>query len=132
MCTNEYREAFVNYLDEQISTCRISKKSLGHLFRAYHMACPVLMLILLAYAPKPLAYLMIFSYIVIIVLFFHFGGCFLSCLEDRIFEDDFNIADPFLELMGKEINTKNRFHVTYYVGLQYTVIFCAVAYWRFF
>ena len=129
---SQIRETFVNYLEEKCTNYCLSKKSLGNLLRAYHISCPFFMLFFVAYGPKLLAYFSVLLLITVIILFFVFKGCFMSSLEAKFCKDDFTIADPFLEILGLEINRKNRFQITLYMGSLYTMIFSAVYYWRFY
>jgi hypothetical protein len=64
-------------------------------------------------------------------MFFIFDGCILSMIEHKICDDDFTIADPFLELLEWEKNSKNRFNVTLLIGFFYYVIIGIIYYTRF-
>jgi hypothetical protein len=52
-------------------------------------------------------------------------------IENKVCNDDFTIADPFLELLDWEKNTKNRFNVTLMVGSSYYVAIAIIYYIRF-
>lgn len=65
-------------------------------------------------------------------MFFAFDGCILSMIEDKVCNDDFTIADPFLECLDWEKTTKNRFNVTLMVGLTYYVTIGIIYYIRFY
>jgi hypothetical protein len=69
--------------------------------------------------------------VIILVMFFAFDGCILSMIEDKVCNDDFTIADPFLESFDWEKNKKNRFNVTLIVGLTYYVAIGIIYYIRF-
>jgi hypothetical protein len=69
--------------------------------------------------------------VIIIVMFFIFDGCILSMIETRVCNDDFTIADPFLEYYKWEKNTKNRFDITLIVASSYYVIIGIIYYLRF-
>jgi hypothetical protein len=64
-------------------------------------------------------------------MFFAFNGCIMSMIENRICNDDFTIADPFLELLGWEKNKKNSFNVTLVVGSFYYITVGIIYYIRF-
>jgi hypothetical protein len=55
----------------------------------------------------------------------------MSMIEHKICDDDFTIADPFLELLDLEKNTKNRYKISLFVGLSYYIIVGTVYYVRF-
>jgi hypothetical protein len=77
-------------------------------------------------------WVVIFLLVVIFLMFFIFDGCILSMIENKVCNDDFTIADPFLEVLEWDKNTKNRFNVTLVVGLSYYIVIGIIYYIRFF
>jgi hypothetical protein len=53
-------------------------------------------------------------------------------IENQICNDDFTIADPFLELLELEKNSKNRFNISCIIGGSYYVMIAIIYYIRFF
>jgi hypothetical protein len=52
-------------------------------------------------------------------------------IENKVCDDDFTVADPFLELLEWEKNSKNRFNVTLLVGVFYYIVVGIIYYIRF-
>jgi hypothetical protein len=52
-------------------------------------------------------------------------------VENQICNDDFTIADPFLELIEWEKNSKNRFNISCIIGGSYYVFVAIIYYIRF-
>ena len=67
----------------------------------------------------------------IISLFILFDGCFISMLENRLCNDNFNMIDPFLEFNGLVVDYKSRKALTYYIAVCYTMLFLTIYYVRF-
>ena len=125
---NKLRESFVNYLEEKCDKVPLSKNSVGQLLRAFHISCPVFLLLFVLIGSKWLKYFAIVFLIFVIISFIIFNGCFMTSLEYKLLEDKFNIADPFLEICNMEINNKNRYNITLCVGTIYTIIFLLIFY----
>ena len=110
----------------------LSKKSLGNIIRTLHNSLPFFLLFFIAYGPL---YFVIFSVILILLIysfFIKFNGCILSRLELEIFNDNFCLPDPALELCRMRITNKNRIKISYIVGGIYISIFIFILYMRFF
>jgi hypothetical protein len=69
--------------------------------------------------------------LLIFLMFFVFGGCILSMVENKICNDDFTIADPFLELLEMEKNSKNRFNISLTIFTIFNIIIGIIYYIRF-
>jgi hypothetical protein len=52
-------------------------------------------------------------------------------VENKICNDDFTIADPFLELLDMELVSKNRFNISLTVFAIYNIIIATIYYVRF-
>ncbi len=125
---NKIVETFKNKCDDS----KLSNKSLGIMMRSFHMSTPVCFILLALFAPKQVVWVVFILLVIIIVMFFAFDGCILSMIEDKVCNDDFTIADPFLECLDWEKTTKNRFNVTLMVGLTYYVAIVIIYYIRFY
>ena len=120
-------EYFKNKCDDR----RLSKKSLGIMMRSFHLSTPVCFILITLFAPKKVIWFILFLLVAILLMFFIFDGCILSMIENKVCNDDFTIADPFLEVAAWEKNTKNRFNMTLIVGLTYYVAIGIIYYIRF-
>ena len=104
-----------------------SKKSLGILTRSLHTALPGIIFIVITLSrSKWLCYSILFFLAVVSFMFFFFDTCLVSAFENRIIGDDFNIIDPFLEMINVEINFENRLKSSYGIGLVYMVLIITI------
>jgi hypothetical protein len=131
LISKEKRNKIVEHYKNKWEGSKFSKKSLGIIMRSFHMNTPVWFIIIALLASKYVVWGLIFVLVVILFMFFRFGGCILSMIENRICNDDFTIADPYLELLEWEKNSKNRFNVTLIVGLTYYIAIGIIYYIRF-
>ena len=128
----EERNKIIDYLVQLCDKTRFSHKTLGVLFRSFHLNVPPICLYAVIFGDT---YFVIFSLIILAcsyICWIPFNGCFLSMLENRICKDDFNITDPLLELFQKEKNSKNRMNISYLVGGSYLLIIIVVLYIRYY
>ncbi len=132
MLNKEQKNKVISCLELICSKTRMSSKTMGYALRSYHVSAPIIYLIYVTYASQFMASLMVLNLFVCLSLFIIYGGCFLSSLEHRLCGDEFTIADPFLEILGLELNNKNRMNITYCIAGGYTTLFFIIYYLRFF
>jgi hypothetical protein len=125
------RDDIVEWFKNKCDNSKLSKKTIGIMMRSFHMNCPIGFFLLILFAPKEICWIVIFLLICVLLMFFVFNGCIMSMIEHKICDDDFTIADPFLELLDLEKNTKNRYKISLFVGLSYYIIVGTVYYVRF-
>ncbi len=131
MLNREQKTKIVDYLEKLCETSRISKKTLGNTIRSYHVSTPFVVLILLFYASQTCVTVVALNLMCVFFLFFITNGCLLTMLEHRLCGDEFTIADPFIETMGIESNSKNRVNISYCIAISYLLFFALVYYYRF-
>ena len=131
LISKEKRNKIVEHFKNNWENGKLSKKSLGIMMRSFHMSTPVCFFLITLIAPKKIVWIVLFLLLVILFMFFIFDGCILSMIENKVCNDDFTIADPFLEVLEWEKNTKNRFNVTLVVGLTYYITVGIIYYIRF-
>jgi len=131
MLPKKYNKLFMNYLKKSCDDCTISNKSLGLLIRSLHLNTPFNMLFIVYFAPKIFVILNTLILFISASFFLLFDGCFLSRLEYYLCKDSFTIVDPFLELLGMEINNTTRNYLTYFVMTFYIYIYFSICYFRF-
>ena len=88
-------------------------------FHFQHIAWAYLSLFFL---PKKLFIIIFITSAILFLLFVYLDGCFLSNVEYKLCKnkkDFINIIDPYLYILGKEINTNNRYFYTLYFSLLY-------------
>jgi len=125
------KHSLVNYLESLLNKTNLSKKSLGILVRSYHFHLPLLLMLAVLIPNKIYANIAVIWYFITLICFFLFQGCFISTLENRFCEDDFNIVDPLLEYTNQEINHHSRMTISYYILTCYSIIFFGIYYMRF-
>ena len=131
LISKEKRNKIVEHYKNKWESGKFSKKTLGIMMRSFHMSTPVWFIIITLLASKQAVWVLLFLLVVILFMFFRFGGCILSMIENRVCDDDFTIADPYLEALEWEKNSKNRFNVTLLVGLTYYIVIGIIYYIRF-
>ena len=131
LISKEKRNKIVEHFKNKCDNSKLSKKSLGILMRSFHMSTPIFFILIALFAPKRVVLVVFILLVFILVMFFIFDGCILSMIETLVCNDDFTIADPFLEYYDWEKNTKNRFNITLMVGLTYYVAVGIIYYIRF-
>ena len=132
LISKEKRNKIVEYFKNKCDDRKLSKKSLGIMMRSFHLSTPVCFILITLFAPKKVIWFILFLLVAILLMFFIFDGCILSMIENKVCNDDFTIADPFLEVLEWDKNTKNRFNVTMVVGLSYYILIGIIYYIRFF
>ena len=129
--SKEKRNQIVDKLTNDFKNGKLSEKSLGILMRSFHSSAPVSFFILSLFAPRYVVNCVVASLVVILFMFIVFGGCILSMVENKICNDDFTIADPFLELLEMEKNSKNRFNISLTIFTIFNIIIGIIYYVRF-
>jgi hypothetical protein len=131
MLNREQKTKIIDYLEKLCETSRISKKTLGNTIRSYHVSCPFVVLILLFYGTQLCVTISAINLIIVFGMFVITNGCLLTMLEHRLCGDEFTIADPFIETLGIELNSKNRVNISYCIAISYLLFFFLVYYYRF-
>jgi hypothetical protein len=125
------RNEIVEKIKTYFQSGKLSDKSLGIMMRTFHISTPVSYLILSVLAPRYVVNIVAALLLFIFLMFIVFGGCILSMVENKICNDDFTIADPFLELLEMEKNSKNRFNISLTIFTIYNIIIAIIYYVRF-
>jgi len=129
--SKEKRNNIIDKLTNDFKKGKLSDKSLGILIRSFHTSTPVSLLFLSVFAPRYVINCIVAFLVVVFFLFLIFGGCFLTMVENQICNDDFTIADPFLELLELEKSSKNRFNISAIIGGSYYSLIATIYYIRF-
>jgi hypothetical protein len=129
--SKEKRNQIVDKLTNDFKNGKLSEKSLGILMRSFHSSTPVSFFILSLFAPRYVVNCVVALLVVILFMFIVFGGCILSMVENKICNDDYTIADPILESLDWEKNSKNRFNITCIIGGSYCIMTAIIYYVRF-
>ena len=129
--SKEKRKNIVDKITNSFKKGKLSDKSLGILIRSFHTSTPVSLLFLSVFAPRYVINCIVAFLVVVFFLFLIFGGCFLTMVENQICNDDFTIADPFLELLEWEKTSKNRFNISAIIGISYCILIAIIYFGRF-
>lgn len=129
--SKEKRNEIVEIIKNNCKNSKLSEKSIGILMRSFHTSTPISFVILSLFAPRFIVNCVVGLLIVIFFMFFAFGGCILSMIENKICNDDFTIADPFLEALEWEKSSKNRFNISCIIGGSYYVMIAVIYFIRF-
>ena len=129
--SRETKHKFIDGLENRCKQYNLSMKSLGILIRSYHYSMPFILMLLMSIGCHWIAIGAMLSYFTAAIMFFSLNGCFISMLENRICNDEFNMVDPLLEICKQDRTDKNRMEISYYVLGYYTTIFFAIYYFRF-
>ena len=127
-CHTELFNFITKLCDEHI----IDNRSIGIHIRAFHINAPSMMLLIAIFAPKSIVIINIIFLIIIILLFILFDGCILSRIEDYLCKDNYNIVDPFLQMMKMERNNITTKIFSGYVMSCYMYVFLLLFYFRFY
>jgi len=125
------KDNFINFLENICNNIPISNKLLGLIIRFVHFNLTMVILIFVLFAPKFLALLFIIFTFIIIIMYILLGGCILTILEQRLCKENYTIFDPFIKLIGLEINFKNRKLFTLYTIVTFLTIILSIFYFRF-
>ena len=128
----EQKTKILDYLEEWCGKSKVSKKTLGLTMRSYHVSCPFFVMLLLFYGSQLVVTISAINLIVVFTCFFMFNGCILTMLEHRLCGDEFTIADPFIEVLGLELNSRNRMLISYCIAISYFMFFFLIYYYRFY
>lgn len=129
--SKEKRNNIVDKIKNDFKNSKLSEKSLGILMRSFHTSTPISFVILSLFAPRYIVNCVVALLVIVFFMFFAFGGCILSMVENKICNDDFTIADPFLEALEWEKSSRNRFNISCIIGGSYYVMIAVIYYIRF-
>ena len=125
------RKKLVEYLYELLIRTNISHPILAFVLKSCHFLISYIIILLVVFAPLPIGLLFTGLSIITFGLFFYFKGCFVSQLEYKLHDKDFiNIVDPYLAIVGWEINDENRYTITIYIVYLYFATLFSILYWR--
>lgn len=119
----ENRHYIVSIMEKYLKKTSISSDSWVSIIRSIHMTGPfVLLLIILISQYEMLSHISLLILFIIPILFILLDGCILTSLEKKLKDDGFTVIDPLLQLMGTEINVKNRLKINYLTCLLFLTI----------
>jgi len=129
--SKEKRNEIIEKVKKDCDNCKFSDKSLGIMMRSFHTGTPLSFFLILIFAPQYVVNIVVALLVIIFIMYLIFDGCILSMIENKVCNDDFTIADPFLELLEWEKTSKNRYNISCIVGGSYYITFAIIYYIRF-
>jgi hypothetical protein len=125
------RKKLVEYLYEQLIRTNIPHPILAFVLKSGHFLISYIIILLAIFAPLPIGFVLTALSIVTFGMFNFFKGCFFSQLEYKLNDKDFiNVIDPYLAVVGWEINDENRYSITMYIVYLYFALLFSILYMR--
>lgn len=126
------RDTLVKKCLHDLRKSKLPDYTLGFLLKSIHFHTPWYFLLLFILLPKPLAILATIPLIVAFCTFIYLQGCFLTIVEKKLLKDDdkINIIDPFIQILGDEINSKTRYWYTLAISGLYCIFVLLLLYCR--
>ena len=128
MQQNILRKKVINFLYNYIDTSNISNKSYGHIIRSAHFSMPIMFLIIISLGSYRTCIITFNLLSLTAIVFYLFGGCFLTMLELKLLKDNFTIIDPFIEYFNFKLTNDSRLIMTLYIMTLYWYIFLFIIY----
>jgi hypothetical protein len=127
-CRKKLVDSIYGYLT---TNTKVPHRIWAFVIKSCHFLISYVIVLLTLFAPLPIGFIMTGLSIITFGLFFYFKGCFVSQLEYKLHDKDFiNIVDPYLTVVGWDINDENRYTITMYVVYLYFAILFSILYWR--
>jgi hypothetical protein len=111
--------------------CKVSNYTIGMYIRGWHIMTPIYTIILMFYVSKLFYHILIFNLLFVFFAFIYFNGCVLTVLETKLCGDTFTFIDPILEYNNIELNSKNRYNVSFIVANLYLLVTFIIYFYRF-
>jgi phosphoglycerol transferase MdoB-like AlkP superfamily enzyme len=126
------RDTLVKKCLTDLRKSKLPDYTLGFLLKSIHFHTPWYFLLLFLLLPKPLALLATIPLIIAFSTFIYLQGCFLTIVEKKLLKDDdkINIIDPFIQILGDEINSKTRYWYTLAISGLYCIFVLLLLYCR--
>ena len=129
--SKEYRNEVIQYCIQQLKRLGLSEKTIGFFMRAYHVNVPFYFFIAMIYGSYLVNVGLLVFLIGALISFIVFDGCILSRIESALDNEDITVVDPSLEILGLEVNNKNRLYISYVIAGLYLVMAFFIFWFRF-
>jgi hypothetical protein len=127
----DLQNKILDYCEELLRSTRLDDETICSTLRFFHSLFPLAVAYAILFGSKKIFYILMVANIIIYSLFIYFNGCILTRLEKRFCDDDFIVADPFLEFLGIPVNHDTRFKFTIYWFILNFFLAISVYYYRF-
>ena len=129
--SKEYRNEVVQTCIQQLKRLGLSEKNIGFFMRAYHVNVPIYFFIAMIYGSYAVNVALLIFLFGALISFIAFDGCILSRIESTLDNEDITVVDPMLEILGFEVNNKNRVQVSYVIAALYLSMAILIFWIRF-
>jgi len=129
--SKEYRNEVVQHCIQQLKRLGLSEKTIGFFMRAYHVNVPIYFFIAMIYGSYAVNIGLLIFLFGALISFIVFDGCILSRIESTLDDEDITVVDPTLEILGLEVNNKNRVQVSYVIAGLYLGMAILIFWLRF-
>jgi len=129
--SKEYRNEVVQHCIQQLKRLGLSEKTIGFFMRAYHVNVPIYFFIAMIYGSYAVNIVLLIFLFCALISFIVFDGCILSRIESTLDDEDITVVDPMLEILGFEVNNKNRVQVSYVIAALYLIMAILIFWIRF-
>ena len=120
----EKRRELTYLIMEYINFYNMPHHVIEFVIKSFHFQHIYLSYFSLLFLPNNAFIMVFFASLSLFILFFYLDGCVLSNVEYKLCKSKskfINIIDPLLYVLGKEINTENRYFYTLYFALIYFI-----------
>jgi hypothetical protein len=129
--SKEYRNEVIQYCIQQLKRLGLSEKTIGFFMRAYHVNMPIYFFIIMIHGSYAVNIGLLIFLFGALISFLVFDGCILSRIESTLDDEDITVVDPTLEILGLEVNNKNRLEVSYVIAGLYLTMSILIFWIRF-
>ncbi len=127
----EFKNGIVDFVLGVLRKSGMSDKTLGYVLRTFHSGLPMLTTGALVMGPQIYALGTLAVLIAAYISFWVFGGCIITSVEYKLDKLDITMMDPAVELLGMEVNAKNRLSVSIWSAGLYMIFAFTIYYIRF-
>mgnify|MGYP001195661257 FL=1 len=105
----------------------------GFVIKACHFTIPYIFILITMLAPVTIGIILTILSMITFGMFLYLKGCFVSHLEYKLDNTNFiNIMDPYLVILGWDINEVNRYNLTLYLLSLYFILMFTILYLRWY
>ena len=129
--SKEYRNEVVQFCIQQLKRLGLSEKNIGFFMRAYHVNMPIYFFIAMIHGSYVVNVILLIFLLGALISFIVFDGCILTRIESTLDDEDITVVDPMLEILGFEVNHKNRVQISYVIAALYLLMAFLIFWIRF-
>lgn len=127
----QLRKKIRNIILNLINNSYFSNKSIGIFIKIIHLTLPFLLPLAMCYGNMLIFLIALIISYIIIIAFVILGGCLLTSLENAIFENNINILNIPMYILGIKINNRNKVVLTWTLFSIWFIFILTICYKRF-